>query len=70
MKWFKIAKDLKINIDHIYALAKENNDYEINEWEQTYNDYIKDIYENPIDLVVDGKVCRPNFKENIQNNNW
>ena len=35
MKWFKIAKDLKINIDHIYALAKENNDYEINEWEQT-----------------------------------
>lgn len=65
MKWFKIAKDLKINVESIYALAKENNDNEINEWEQTYNTYVENIYNNPVELVVDGKVCLPNFKETI-----
>ena len=66
MKWFKIAKDLKINIESIYALGKENNQSQLDEWDKSYNKYINDVYKNPIELEVDGYLYTPDFNENIE----
>ena len=44
MKLFKICEGLIINVEHIYALGKEDNQSELNDWDNAYNGYINDIY--------------------------
>ena len=65
MKLFKICEGLIINVEHIYALGKEDNQSELNDWDNAYNGYINDIYINPIEFEIDGNLFKPNFNENI-----
>jgi len=65
MKLFKICEGLIINVEHIYALGKEDNQSELNDWDNAYNGYINDIYSNPIEFEIDGNLFKPNFNENI-----
>lgn len=65
MKLFKICEGLIINVEHIYALGKEDNQSELNDWDNAYNGYINDIYINPIEFEIDGELFKPNFNENI-----
>jgi hypothetical protein len=65
MKLFKICEGLIINVEHIYALGKEDNQSELDDWDNAYNGYINDIYINPIEFEIDGNLFKPNFNENI-----
>ena len=62
MTIIEINKNLKINIDLIYSLEKSTNQYDINEWEKEYNEYIKLFSKDPPELYISNeKSYRPEF---------
>ena len=65
MTLIEICENLIINIEHIYALGKENNQSKIDDWTSTYEAYINEFSKNPIELTVDGQLYKPILEENV-----
>ena len=47
MKIVQINENLKINIEMIYSLEKKDNQFDIDEWEISYKEYIKEFTDDP-----------------------
>ena len=68
MKIVKINKDLKINIDCIYSLQRQNNNNDILKWEESYNELMQEYYDNPPLLALDNdELYKPEYGETIDN---
>ena len=68
MKIVKINDDLKINIDCIYSLQRQNNNNDILKWEESYNELMQEYYDNPPLLQLDNdELYKPEYGETIDN---
>lgn len=68
MKIVKINEDLKINIDCIYSLQRQNNNNDILKWEESYNELMQEYYDNPPILALDDdELYKPEYGETIDN---
>ena len=68
MKIVKINDDLKINIDCIYSLQRQNNNNDILKWEESYNELMQEYYDNPPLLALDNdELYKPEYGETIDN---
>ena len=68
MKIVKINEDLKINIDCIYSLQRQNNNNDILKWEESYNELMQEYYDNPPILALDNdELYKPEYGETIDN---
>ena len=68
MKIVKINEDLKINIDCIYSLQRQNNNNDILKWEESYNELMQEYYDNPPLLQLDNdELYKPEYGETIDN---
>lgn len=53
MKIVKINDNLKVNIELIYSLERNTNQYEINEWLKLRNDLVKSYMDNPPPVMIE-----------------
>ena len=68
MKIVKINEDLKINIDCIYSLQRQNNNNDILKWEESYNELMQEYYDNPPLLQLDNdELYKAEYGETIDN---
>lgn len=66
MKIVQINDNLKINIEMIYSLEKYDNQFNINEWENNYKEYLEQFTKEPPLLEIDGgELYQPNVNEVI-----
>lgn len=60
MKIVQINDNLKINIEMIYSLEKHDNQFDINEWESNYKEYLNTFLNDPPLLAInDDELFRP-----------
>jgi len=64
MKIVKLNDNVRINIEFIYSLEREDNQFEIDLWYNEYNKYIQTFAEDPPLLAIDDKqVFQPKYGE-------